>query len=84
MELTSEKKQRRKTNPGEEKAKGRIAVWLDPKDLAWLTKHCCCTDTSSPEDRERCLRFRYKSGAALYQEGLEDLYENDVKVKTAL
>jgi hypothetical protein len=65
------------TDPQAEAARGRIALWLDPQDLRWLTRHCCCTEEATDEDRERCGRLRFRSGAALhkYQQQLGGKYD---------
>jgi hypothetical protein len=28
------------TDPQREAALGRVALWLDPEDLRWLSRHC--------------------------------------------
>lgn len=55
----------------QEKAKGRVALWLDPEDLEWLARHCGCDDTTSADDRERCARIRFRANAALHKSGLK-------------
>jgi hypothetical protein len=32
------------TNPDDEAAKGRFALWLDPPDLEWMASHCHCAE----------------------------------------
>ncbi|HWG41572.1 MAG TPA: hypothetical protein VN688_02220 [Gemmataceae bacterium] len=58
------------TDPERETASGRIALWLDPKDLRWLSRHCCCPSDASQEQTERCARVRFRASAALHKAGL--------------
>jgi hypothetical protein len=44
---------------------------LDPEDLHWLSRHCCCTADATEEQRERCARLRFRAGAALHKAGLK-------------
>jgi hypothetical protein len=53
-----------------ERDQGRIALWLDPEDVAWLTKHCTCGTTSGHHSTE-CLRIRFRSGACLHAYDLD-------------
>lgn len=50
-----------------EEEKGRVALWLDQEDIKWLSGHCCCVDTASTEQKERCLRIRFRAGTALHK-----------------
>ena len=58
------------TDPERERALGRIALWLDPDDLRWLARHCCCPAEVSEEQRSRCTRLRFRAGAALHKAGV--------------
>ena len=49
---------------------GRVALWLDPADLEWLSRHCCCPDDASTEQMEWCGRLRFRAHAALHKVGL--------------
>lgn len=57
------------TREEQERAGGRVAVWLDPGDADWLSKLCVCADDATPEERERCARVRIRMGAALHKAG---------------
>ena len=57
------------TDPKAERAAGRVALWLDPDDLRWLSKQCDCTDATAPDDRDRCSRIRFRANAALHKTG---------------
>lgn len=57
------------TDPEREASLGRVAVWLDPDDLRWLSTHCCCPPDATAEQRERCARLRFRAGAALHKAG---------------
>ena len=58
------------TDPEAEANKGRVALWLDPDDLRWLQRHCCCPEDATLEQKERCGRLRFRAGAALHKAGL--------------
>lgn len=60
------------TNENEEIDKGRIALWLDPKDIAWLGSHCCCPENAATEITERCSRIRFRAKAALHKSNLAE------------
>jgi len=60
------------TNIENEHIKGRISLWLEPEDLEWLAKHCCCTDGANKEHTDRCLRLRFRASAALHKAKLEE------------
>lgn len=60
------------TDPQREAALGRVALWLDPDDLRWLSRHCGCPPDASEEQRQRCGRLRFRAGAALHKAGLAD------------
>jgi hypothetical protein len=60
------------TDPEREAAQGRVALWLDPDDLRWLARHCCCPVDPTPEQRERCARLRFRASAALHKAGLSE------------
>jgi hypothetical protein len=60
------------TDPEREITLGRVALWLDPEDLRWLSKHCCCPPDANEEQRQRCLRLRFRAGAALHKAGLSE------------
>jgi hypothetical protein len=55
------------TDPQAEAAQGRIALCLDPADLRWLARHCCCTDDATVEDKDRCGRIRFRASTALHK-----------------
>ena len=55
------------TDPQAEAAQDRIALWLDPEDLRWLSQHCCCADDATDEDEDRCGRLRFRASAALHK-----------------
>ncbi|WP_043261108.1 hypothetical protein [Streptomyces sp. e14] len=57
------------TDPSAEAAKGRVPLWLDPEDLRWLSRHCCCPVDASEEEKDRCGRVRFRAGAALHKDG---------------
>ena len=59
-----------KTDATYEGAQGRLPLWLSVEDLQWLAGHCCCTDSSSAEERERCGRLRFRASAALHKAGV--------------
>ncbi len=48
---------------------GRVALWLDREDLAWLARRCACDDSTDPVERDRCARVRFRAGAALHKAG---------------
>ena len=58
------------TDADREAARGRVALWLDPDDLRWLSRHCGCPPDASEEQRQRCARLRFRAGAALHKAGL--------------
>ncbi len=60
------------TDPAAEQAQGRIALWLEPADLAWLSRRCDCPEHASEEQRDRCARVRFRAAAALHKAGLND------------
>lgn len=60
------------TDPEAELAQGRIALWLDPADLAWLSRRCDCPEDASEEQRDRCARVRFRAATALHKAGLKD------------
>jgi len=55
----------------EEHAKGRVALWLDPGDLRWLSEHCGCAPEADSAIKERCARIRFRAHAALHKSGLK-------------
>ncbi|OEJ96278.1 hypothetical protein [Streptomyces thermolilacinus] len=57
------------TDPKAEREKGRVPLWLDPDDLHWLSRHCCCPQDASEEERDRFGRIRFRAGAALHKHG---------------
>jgi hypothetical protein len=59
------------THPDAERLQGRVALWLDPDDLAWLSRRCDCPVDASEEQRERCARIRFRASAALNKAGLK-------------
>ncbi len=59
------------SNPEEEEKKGRVAVWLEPQDIEWLSGHCCCTKDAAKDVTDRCLRIRFRASAALHKAGLK-------------
>lgn len=60
------------TAPQREHEMGRIALWLAPDDLRWLSEHCCCDPEASDEDRDRCGRIRFRASAALHKQERTD------------
>lgn len=58
------------TDAEQERAKGRVALWLDPEDLRWLARHCCCPSDAAKEVTDRCARLRFRAHAALHKVGL--------------
>jgi hypothetical protein len=54
-----------------EDSKGRIALWLQPEDVAWLAKHCVCGRMKDGNHTEQCKRLRYRAGTCLHAYGLE-------------
>lgn len=62
-------KQIKKTDKYIESEKGRVALWLDPEDVEWLSNHCCCVENAPPKCTDRCLRIRFRSHAALHKSG---------------
>ena len=58
------------TDVERELAKGRVALWLDPEDLRWLSRHCCCSKEASREVTDRCARVRFRARAALHKSGM--------------
>ena len=59
-----------------EKSLGRIALWLEPEDLQYLSSHCCCTDETPKAQRDRCGRIRFRAHAALYKSGVKQSLED--------
>ncbi|MET8803813.1 hypothetical protein [Streptomyces sp. NPDC004546] len=57
------------TDPRAEAGRGRVALWLDPHDLRWLARHCCCPDDAGQETTDRCSRLRFRASAALHKNG---------------
>lgn len=57
------------TDSQTEADRGRVALWLDPGDLAWLARHCCCSDDATQEVKDRCGRVRFRASAALHKGG---------------
>jgi hypothetical protein len=55
------------SDPAREQGLGRIALWLNPDDLRWLSTHCDCPDDASEEQKERCARIRFRASAALHK-----------------
>ena len=55
------------TIPSDESDAGRIAVFLDPSDIQWLSARCECDDTATDDDRERCVQIRFRSSTALHK-----------------
>jgi hypothetical protein len=64
------------TNPETERATGRLALWLDPEDVQWLSHHCCCLPDAPKDVTDRCSRIRFRAGAALHRAGLKEDDEN--------
>jgi len=58
------------TDAEREQELDRIALWLDPDDLRWLARHCCCPADATHEQRQRCGRLRFRAAAALHKAGL--------------
>jgi hypothetical protein len=55
------------TDPEREKELGRIALWLSPEDLEYLSKHCNCGDEATQVQRDQCARIRFRAAAALHK-----------------
>jgi hypothetical protein len=55
-----------------EQDKGRVALWLAPDDIRWLSRHCCCPDGAPKEATDRCVRIRFRASAALHKAGLAE------------
>jgi hypothetical protein len=53
-----------------ERQKGRIALWLDPEDILWMSKHCCCPPDAEKDTTDRCARIRFRASAALHKAGI--------------
>lgn len=53
-----------------EREQGRVALWLEPSDLDWLSRRCECREDATEEQRERCARVRFRARAALHKSGL--------------
>ena len=59
------------TDADVEEQEGRIALWLDPEDLRWLSQHCDCPPEAPTEATDRCARIRFRANAALHKAGLK-------------
>ena len=55
------------TDMEREIAKGRVVFLLDREDIEWLSKHCCCSENATEEEKERCSRIRFRASAALHK-----------------
>jgi hypothetical protein len=64
------------TSDDYERAQGRLALWLDPNDIKWLSKHCWCSDNVGEHEKKRCARLRFRAMAALHKAGLGPKPEN--------
>jgi hypothetical protein len=60
----------RPTDDDAERDKGRVALWLEPADLEWLSRRCDCPEDAGEDQRERCARVRFRARAALHKAGL--------------
>jgi hypothetical protein len=60
----------RQTDEDAERARGRLALWLEVSDLEWLSQRCDCTVDTSEVQRDRCARGRFRARAALHTAGL--------------
>ena len=60
------------TDPAREQELGRVALWLDPEDLQWLSTHCDCPDDAPEEQKNRCARVRFRAPAALHKAELTE------------
>ena len=60
------------SDPDREQELGRVALWLDPADLRWLSTRCDCPPDASEEQKERCGRVRFRASAALHKAGLSE------------
>jgi hypothetical protein len=58
------------TDVANELEKGRVALWLDPADVEWLSTRCDCPPNASQEQTDRCARVRFRARAALHKAGL--------------
>ena len=58
------------TDTEREATLGRVPLWLDPADLRWLARHCCCPADATEEQRQRCGRLRFRALAALHKAGV--------------
>jgi len=59
------------TEPAQEIEKGRVALWLDPADLDWLSRRCLCTDATPAAEKDQCGRVRFRANAALHKAGFK-------------
>ena len=59
------------TDKEEKRAKGRVALWLEPEDIAWLSRHCACPPDADQKQTDRCARIRFRANAALHKTGLK-------------
>jgi hypothetical protein len=55
------------TIPSDESDAGRVAVYLDPADIRWLTARCECDDNTDEDVRDRCGRVRFRTSSALHK-----------------
>ena len=55
------------TIPSDESDAGRIAVYLDPDDIRWLSSRCECDDSATDNEREHCARIRFRSSTAMHK-----------------
>jgi hypothetical protein len=59
------------TDPEEEKARGRIALWLDPNDIAFLANEWRKIPENAPESvKEAWARVAYRASTALHKAGV--------------
>jgi hypothetical protein len=60
------------TDPAEEAAQGRVALWLDPEDLRWLADQWLDPEDATQGEVERSSRIRFRAHAALHKAGLKE------------
>ncbi|WP_147336789.1 hypothetical protein [Pseudomonas abyssi] len=59
------------TDPEEEKSRGRIALWLDPSDIAFLANEWRKIPDNAPESvKEAWARVAFRASTALHKAGV--------------
>lgn len=74
-----------KANPEEEIAKGRLALWLEPSDIAFICNEWRRLPENLTEtERETWARIAFRGMTALHKKGIDyspEFPENDRKYK---